>query len=264
MKKFSLLAAVSTVALVASGSAQAADMALKALPTAAPVYSWTGCYVGGHVGFGWARHEVTASNFSLGPGSTAISRTNAIESNGGVYGGQVGCDYQFANVWVVGVQGDVAGTNLTGNVGDPFDRFLAGNPPGTIGVKTDMIASLTARLGVTALDNRALFYVKGGAAWDRSRWDFTNSSYCKFYGGCTNNGPTDNRAGWTAGGGVEWVLSQAWPNWTAFAEYDFYGFDRNGGSFPVALTAQDPRNALSLAHQQFQAVKIGLNFKLRP
>lgn len=264
MKKLALLAAVSSVALVAGGAVNAADMPLKALPRVAPpVYSWTGCYVGGHVGGGWGRHEVTATNFSFGPGGTFISRTNAIDSSSGIYGGQVGCNYQFSGSWVVGIQGDVAGTSLSGRVADPFDRFgLTGIPPGTIGAKTDLLASLTARLGVTAWNNRALFYVKGGAAWDRSRWDFTASSYCFTYSGCVNTRPDDNRTGWTVGAGVEWLISPAWSNWTAFAEYNYYGFDDNGGSFPVGLANQDPRNALVLARREIQTVKVGVNFKL--
>jgi len=99
-----------------------------------------------------------------------------------------------------------------------FDRYNLGNPPGTIGVKTDWIASVTGRLGVTAWNNQALFYVKGGAAWEKSRWDLSRSSYCQFYGGCLTTGLDDRRSGWTIGGGVEWVISPSWSNWTAFAE----------------------------------------------
>src|SRR5262245_51300691 len=34
-------------------SATAADMPLKAPPRLAPVFSWTGCYIGGYVGGAW-------------------------------------------------------------------------------------------------------------------------------------------------------------------------------------------------------------------
>ena len=52
----------STVAMAALlvGPAMAADMPVKARPPApAPVavYNWTGCYIGGNVGGGWARTE---------------------------------------------------------------------------------------------------------------------------------------------------------------------------------------------------------------
>jgi outer membrane immunogenic protein len=263
VKKISLLATISQLALVAGGVANAADLSLKApRMVAPPAYSWTGCYAGVHVGYGWGRHDVTASNFSFGPGGTPISATNTLDSSGGIYGGQVGCNYQFAGNWVIGIQGDIAGTDIRGDVADPFDRFNEGNPAGTVGVKTDWIASVTGRLGITAWNNQALFYVKGGAAWDKSRWDLSRSSYCRFYGGCLNTGPDDRRTGWTVGGGVEWVISPAWSNWTAFAEYNYYDFGSDGPSVAVGLNFLDPRNAISSAKQQIQTVKVGINYKL--
>jgi hypothetical protein len=96
------------------------------------------------------------------PGSKKISSAN---SSGGLYGVQAGCNYQFAGSWVVGVQGDIAGANINGSVSDPLNG--AGHPPLTgfsIGMKTDRIAIVTGRLGVTGWNNLALFYVKGGVA----------------------------------------------------------------------------------------------------
>jgi outer membrane immunogenic protein len=267
LKKIVLFASISHLALLAGGSANAADLPLKAPPmvAAAPAYSWTGCYAGAHLGWGWDRQQVTDSNFSFAfpSGGGAIAGTNTLESSGGIYGGQVGCNYQFAGNWVAGIQGDIAGTNFNGTVADPFDRFNTNTPTsGTLGVKTDWIASLTARLGITAWDNRALFYVKGGAAWDRNRWDLSRSSYCVFYHGCLNLFPDDRRTGWTVGGGVEWVISPSSPNWTAFAEYNYYGFGSDGPTYAVALTFIDPRNAITPAKQQIQTVKVGINYKL--
>jgi hypothetical protein len=58
MKKL-LLASVAGIALVAGAPANAADLGqrptYKVPPIVAPVplFTWTGCYVGGHVGGGW-------------------------------------------------------------------------------------------------------------------------------------------------------------------------------------------------------------------
>ena len=53
MKKL-LFAATAAGALAAP--AQAADLPVKAPPVvAAAVYSWTGFYIGGHVGYAWGR-----------------------------------------------------------------------------------------------------------------------------------------------------------------------------------------------------------------
>jgi opacity protein-like surface antigen len=45
------------LALGATGSASAADMAVKARPVVAPITAtpWTGCYIGGNVGGGWTK-----------------------------------------------------------------------------------------------------------------------------------------------------------------------------------------------------------------
>jgi outer membrane immunogenic protein len=56
-----LLGTVTCVALAAAGGcAYAADMPVKA-PVVAPVYSWTGFYIGANVGGGWgSRRRVPA------------------------------------------------------------------------------------------------------------------------------------------------------------------------------------------------------------
>lgn len=105
MTKLLLTSAV-FVALAATGSAYAADLTpaprYVAPAVVAPVYSWTGCYVGAGAGYGlWNEDNSIAGAV---PASTAGGR--------GYFGqGQVGCDYQFspgfwnANI-VVGAFGD--------------------------------------------------------------------------------------------------------------------------------------------------------------
>ena len=106
MKKFALgmLAAVAM-----TGSAVAADMAPRyaKAPPPAPVvvYNWTGCYIGGNIGGGWARTtQDRAGIVNVGP---VVPATNYGSSDGSdfVGGAQIGCDYQFAGNWVLGIQG---------------------------------------------------------------------------------------------------------------------------------------------------------------
>ena len=56
MKKL-FLASVALVALNAGSSALAADMPVKAPAPPSPVYSWSGCYGGGFVGYGWGESQ---------------------------------------------------------------------------------------------------------------------------------------------------------------------------------------------------------------
>jgi outer membrane immunogenic protein len=119
MKKF-LLTGIALSALVA-GPAMAADLAVKApiykAPPPVPVYfSWTGCYIGGHIGGLWARKEWTGRDAAFGaPIGTNFGSHDADSWLGGV---QAGCDYQFAGGFVIGIQGDYAWTDA-----HPLFRF---------------------------------------------------------------------------------------------------------------------------------------------
>ena len=64
MNKF-LTGTIAAIAVAATAPAFAADMAARysKAPPPAPVmvYNWTGCYIGGNIGGGWARTEQTRS-----------------------------------------------------------------------------------------------------------------------------------------------------------------------------------------------------------
>src|SRR6266852_4790817 len=92
MKKF-LLATVALAALGATAApAFGADLGTynKAPAYAAPLYNWTGFYIGGHLGGAFSG----SSNFN----GLALSDYDA-RFLGGV---QAGADWQFAPSWVVG------------------------------------------------------------------------------------------------------------------------------------------------------------------
>ena len=136
----------------------------KAAPRS--VYSWTGCYVGGHVGWGWGRTNLTdQSVLNLGGPPLSVTEFSPIDNNGALFGGQLGCNYQFAGNWVAGIEGSLAATNFNG-VGheSTFEVAFGGVGDDTVKVKKDWLASVTGRLGVAPWDPRTLFYVKGGAA----------------------------------------------------------------------------------------------------
>src|SRR5947207_239651 len=91
-----------------NGAAMAADMArpvYKAPPAGVlPVaYDWTGFYVGGHVGYGWAEKDWRDA-FGLNLSNRA---------SGFLGGGQVGFNYQI-NQFVLGVEGDFSWRGING------------------------------------------------------------------------------------------------------------------------------------------------------
>ena len=108
MKKF-LLGTVGLIALGIAAPASAADLAARPYtkappPVVAPIYDWTGFYIGANGGWGQSRNcwdfvDVTGFAFASG----------CRERSGGLVGGQIGYRWQ-ANQWVFGIeaQGDWA------------------------------------------------------------------------------------------------------------------------------------------------------------
>src|SRR5271169_1553567 len=107
MKKL-LLGTVALVALGATVPALAADLAARPAYTkapvyAAPIYNWTGFYIGGDIGGAFTDNN--------GFGGAVLSNNNSGQFLGGVQGG---ADYQFAPNWVVGAEAQyswLAGSN---------------------------------------------------------------------------------------------------------------------------------------------------------
>ena len=201
------------VASVLAGSiltANAADMAARPLykappPPPAPVFSWTGCYVGGNLGGGSThKHFEFAADGQLFDEGT-------LDQGGFVGGGQLGCDYQFGSNFVVGVQGMFDGTTIKGTETffsgiDQFNEQYA--------VKLHWFTTLTGRVGFLATPS-LLLYGKGGAAWVNERIDYVPGAEVVASTGNTT------RSGWVAGAGVEWMFA---PQWSAFVEYNHMGF----------------------------------------
>jgi outer membrane immunogenic protein len=211
MKKF-LLATVALVALGATVPALAADLGARAPYTkapvyAAPIYNWTGFYIGGHVGGAFS----SDNNFN--------GLTTGNNSNGRFLGGlQVGADYQFAPNWVLGVEGQYSWL-ASGNLGAVFPGGFAYNN------NQRGLGSVTGRVGYTW--GPGLLYVKGGYA-------YSDNSESVTFGGVpvafAING--NHRDGYTVGAGLEYMFAQ---NWSAKIEYQYYNFGSANFVTPAAL-----------------------------
>jgi outer membrane immunogenic protein len=152
MKKF-LLGTVAVALVGMAAPALAADMPYKAPPPApyvAPIYNWTGFYIGGNGGWGQSHScvdflDATGVAFAQG----------CADRSGGVVGGQIGYRWQ-AGQWVFGLeaQGDWADLSNT-RQSVLFPQFFTRT-------KTDGIGLFTGQIGYAW--NASLLYVKGGAA----------------------------------------------------------------------------------------------------
>ena len=249
MNKSMLAAAAITIA--SASPVLAADLPLKAVEPLPP-FTWTSCYAGGHVGGAWAQKDVTdpvqlVQDGFLGLGTTVGVTTVTAQPTGLVLGGQIGCDYQFFPSWVAGFEGAASASYMKGSASAALPLGFAGDQE-TLTIHTDLIPSFTARFGFAA--DRALFYVKGGAAWASDKYSLVGT----FQGTGFDFEGLSLRAGWTAGAGVEWAV---WDDWSVRLEYDYYDFGHSN------VLMSDSVNVLSGpvdVKQTVQAVKLGLNF----
>jgi outer membrane immunogenic protein len=232
MKKF-LLGTVALIALNATVPALAADLAArpytKAAPAVyAPIYNWTGFYIGGHIGGAFS-------------GDNSFAGTTNGNNDGRFLGGvQVGADYQFAPNWVLGIEGQYSWLSNNNNNGVAF--------PGTVFVYNSnqrALGSVTGRIGYTW--GPALLYVKGGYAYS----DYSDSLT---FGGAPaafalNSSHHD---GYTVGAGLEYMFAQ---NWSAKIEYQYYDFGKTN------FVAPAPLDTFGSTRNDEHTVKAGINYR---
>ena len=207
--------AAGTMLALAMTTAHAADVAVRraapapapAYVVAAPVYNWTGWYIGGHAGWGKADSDWTFENNSFW--NSAPGDRIAIRPDGWLGGGQIGVNYQFGT-WLAGLEATLAGGSLKDTVVSPY--FPASDTEQT---KISSLYTVAGRLGVVW--NNLLIYGKGG--WAGGQVGLSAS--CPT---CTPSGwnpGKESRSGWILGAGLEWMWT---PNWIVGVEYNRIDF----------------------------------------
>jgi outer membrane immunogenic protein len=263
MNKF-MLGSTALIAFAAIGSAGAADLPVKAPPmVAAPVFSWTGCYIGAHAGYGWGRNRndfgtAIASGATENEGFPAEFGPFDHNTNGGVVGGQVGCNYQWANNWVVGVEGEAWWSGMKGSSTAPED----GADPGTFSrfeSRNRWDGDVALRLGYAW--GRSLLYGKAGVAvgsFQYTEWhdDFPTTHSCFLISTANTCSATVNntRAGLLLGVGWEYAWTN---NWTFKVEYDYIDYGSTNIAYPSAAAAIQSFPVKDTK----QIVKVGVNYK---
>ncbi len=219
-----LLATVSTMALATSASAQ----------------NWTGFYVGLNVGGAWNSAEFTDlgdgnKGFSFPAGQTFWSP----DAGGFIVGGQIGFNWQVANI-VYGIEADFNWANARASASFPAQFAVART-------NLDRFATVRGRIGFTA-SPVFLVYVTGGLAVAHIRDAWGNTPDGNDF---VSNG---TRAGWTLGGGIEYMFA---PNWTVRLEGLFADF----GHRDVVGPAGCPGFYRSTFAHTMALVRGGFNFK---
>jgi outer membrane immunogenic protein len=229
-----------------AGGAFAADIPPRPAPVPyaavpPPVWTWTGCYLGGNIGGAFSQNAVSDP-------ATGVAIVT-VNGSGIVGGGQVGCDFQFAGGWVIGAAGNFQATSINTTTTVPGNAVL-GIAANSTAATTHIpwIATATARLGY-AFSPSTLFYVRGGGAWAQDQISITTLPSTPFATA------TDNRSGWTVGGGIEYRFA---PYISGFVEYNYLDFGTRtvGGT----LAAGGPTNVGNI-RENIQEVLIGANFR---
>lgn len=214
-------------AVMAMTAAHAADMQrpqampAKAPAFVAPVYSWTGLYLGVNAGYGWGRSEWTSGGVS----------TDRFNADGAMVGGTVGYNMQMGQ-WVAGIEGDIAWSDMRGDTGTGL----------CVGVvcetRNNWLGTARGRIGYAF--NGMMPYVTGGAAVGDIEATPTGGS-----------STTETKVGWTLGGGVEAAITGPW---TAKVEYLYADLGKGSCDTSVCGTPTDVDLTTNI-------VRAGVNFR---
>jgi outer membrane immunogenic protein len=254
MRNFNLIISgvvvISTI--VGIGAASAADLPARTYtkappPVIAPVYNWSGFYVGINGGGGssgkcWNLVEFIESGVFDPPLPESCHK-----ATGGTAGGQFGYRWQVTN-WVFGVEAQGNWADFKGSAADQALKFSDHSKMNAFGL-------LTGQVGYAV--NNVLFYAKGGAA-------VVKDKYFTIVNGTSNliaDAANQTRWGGVAGAGVEFAFASSWS--IAF-EYDHIFMGTKDVTFYSVDGFTAPPGAFSSIHRISQDVDVGtvrLNYR---
>lgn len=257
---------LSTVAIAAvSASAFAADLPSRRappvyVPPPVPLFSWTGFYVGGDVGYAFGKDQVVQVGAPLGVGPNVYYQDGA--PNGTTGGAHVGYNFstqslpilgQFAGGLqglpfiggfggaggVVGVEGDIQGTDYRSS--QTFGTFTETH-------RNEIIGTARGRVGIAV--DRALFFATGGAAFAQFQNSYAAPGLVPFYQQLTHT-----KIGYVVGGGVEYAIT------TQFSLRAQYLYMDLGRYTDVPTFGGAPAGYTFSHHDTIQRVTVGFSYK---
>jgi outer membrane immunogenic protein len=257
-----LLTGIAAVASLLTSGAFAADLApyTKAAPVyVAPVYNWTGFYIGGNVGYSWGRSSDTAT-LTNGVGTLLFTDIAAHNMDGVVGGGQMGYNWQMSN-WMFGLETDFQGSGQRGDhlftcpAGICTPGLVAPGPAVAVALnqKLDWFGTFRGRVGVAVVPT-VLLYATGGLAYGDVKTTATVA-------GLGTTSTDDVRVGWTVGAGVEAALGDS--AWTAKLEYLYMDIGRDSGTFATTTGALGGGTIAAAFNSRLtdNIVRAGINYR---
>lgn len=200
---------------------------------------------------------IVAGVFSLS-GSAAYAQctaspggSNSATGSGWVAGGHAGYNW-MQGPWIYGLETDLSGTGLKSSMSGGLVSPCTGDFAAT-SAKTNWYGTFRGRAGWVA--GNFLFYGTGGLAYGHVD---LSTTYMSAIGATLSANTSTVRAGWVAGGGIEYLLR---PDLTLNFGYQYVDL----GTVSIA----DPLPAIPLiqnasAHAAFSVVTVGFNWRFSP
>ncbi len=256
---------LSSVAIAAvSASAFAADLPSRRappvyVPPPVPLFSWTGFYVGGDLGYAFGKDSVAQVGAPLGVGPNVYYQDG--NPNGTTGGAHVGYNFstqslpvlgQFAGGLsglpfvggfggaggVVGIEGDVQGTDYRST--QTFGSFTETS-------RNEINGTVRGRVGIAV--DRALFFATGGAAFAQFQNSYNSPNFTNGYQQLTTT-----RIGYVVGGGVEYAITT---QFSLRAQYMYINY----GRYTDVPATPLPTGSTFTHHDTTQRVTVGFSYK---
>jgi outer membrane immunogenic protein len=229
----SILRIVAFCALGIASSAVAEEMATppSSFVTArVPYLAWSGLYFGINGGYAWSNPSVSyvgndpasQAGICFPPfGKTCFPASADFNRDGGLFGGQIGYNWQFTSLWLAGVEADYQWSDLTG-AANALTQVSGGiKSPGTIAATETVHSFGTFRARVGALPFQSLLlYGTAGLAVGQVSENLTLTSAlttastlggygysCTAGNSCFAGSASQTSVGWTAGAGAELAIT---------------------------------------------------------
>jgi OOP family OmpA-OmpF porin len=195
--RFTISGAAAALLLASAVPAVAQMSPLSPAPMPPGVTNWGGFYLGLNVGGGSVADQFRNPNNGLS--------TRSFNYGGPVGGGTAGFNWQLNPNWVLGIEGDIDASGMSGSTGCPAGGY-------TCGESNSYLGSARGRIGYAPTATNMLLFATGGAEFG----DINRSVNAGVLPARTG-GPGD-QVGWTVGGGIEDMFA---PQWSVKVEYRY-------------------------------------------